>query len=98
MADLLAELAAGPNLHGAACARPSTRELFDSGAPEAVDAALAVCATCPALRPCQRWALSLRPKQRPGPMVGGMIVTQRTARMVYPGLTVFVAYSGSQGG
>jgi Transcription factor WhiB len=88
VADLLAELANGPDLHGAACVRPYERGVFDrvavSTAAAAVEDALAVCAGCPVLAECQAWVLSLRPRKRPGPVVGGMIVTQRTVRLPRP--------------
>ncbi len=66
-----------PLLEGAACA--GLAPAFDAPAPgsdpketlRALNAALSVCSSCPALDPCRDWFTSLRPSERPEGVVAG---------------------------
>jgi len=90
-ADVLAELAAAPNLTAAACA--GQWDLYDrtdqatatgpAGAEEVAQAraeALRICAGCPELDPCGNWLDSLPPRQRPLGVVAGRINTPKKGR------------------
>ena len=68
IADLWAALSGIPKLDGAACV--GRNQLMESPEPDDITAALAICVTCEALNPCQAWARSLPPKQRPLGVVG----------------------------
>ena len=77
---LAAALAAVPRLHGAECG--GRHELFDvaAGGPTHADedveyarqAAIRLCATCPALQRCRAWFTSLPPNQRPPGITAGL--------------------------
>lgn len=78
-ADLLAALAAIPDLPGAECkGRP---DLFDEPQPGEDEhdiayrhrCALNLCSRCPALDQCRDWVESLRPAQRPIGVIAGQI-------------------------
>jgi hypothetical protein len=66
VAELLDELAQRvPNLPGAACkGRPSTFDVADRHDPK-IEAAQAICRTCPALRDCRAWLDGLPRSARP---------------------------------
>lgn len=75
--QLLAVLAATPNLPGAVCAEPSTRVIFDECAEHpdqyAVRAAIRVCAECPALHDCSAWVADLPAAERPRGVTAGRL-------------------------
>jgi hypothetical protein len=78
---LLRELAATPDLPGAACAEPTARDVFDAAtdkrARTAYAKAIRICAGCTQLRACRRWLLSLPPAQRPPGVTAGLIRRSR---------------------
>ena len=87
VSENLSDLVA-PSFPGAACRDHA--DLFDlaaggagrSGSPEiahAREAALAVCAGCPVIRPCRAYFGSLKPSQRPPGITGGMLNVTRGA-------------------
>jgi hypothetical protein len=78
--DLITELTAGPDLHGAACVEH--RGVFDDCVRttgrgrigfRAYERAVQVCAECPVLRDCRIWVLSLPLEERPFGVVAGLI-------------------------
>src|SRR4051812_23298034 len=69
-----------PHLPGARCRGHS--ELFDErpADPDEIrltERALAACASCPALRPCEEWLRKLEPRERPRGVVAGRIVRSK---------------------
>jgi hypothetical protein len=83
---LFGMISRAPNLAGAACADPATRELFDEAAgvcsTEVVQEAAWACGRCPALATCRLWVEGLPPRQRPRGVVGGLVIASRTGRVV----------------
>jgi WhiB family transcriptional regulator, redox-sensing transcriptional regulator len=88
-ADLFAELAGAPRLPGARCR--GRWELFDYAgypphgvAPHDIDyarqAALNVCASCPALQSCRDWIQTLPPELRPLGVIAGRITHKSSAK------------------
>lgn len=79
---MFAMIARGPDLSGAVCADPSTRGLFDraaeSWAAEVRQAAVGVCARCPAQAACRAWVEGLSPSRRPRGVVGGLFIAGRS--------------------
>jgi WhiB family transcriptional regulator, redox-sensing transcriptional regulator len=73
--DLLTELLAGPDLHGASCI--NHRDLFDAtankGAHGVYPRAIKNCAGCPVLAACRAWVVSLPRDQAPRRVVAGLI-------------------------
>lgn len=75
--ELLASLAsARPDLSGASCAVPGTRELFDAVLERGTSRTAAVlatqiCARCPVLEDCGQWVGSLPAGERPIGVVAG---------------------------
>lgn len=80
--DLLAVVLAGlPVLPGAACREQ--RVVFaaaEDGDPGAVEAAQAICATCPAVGACTAWLSSLPEADRPLGVVGGQQIEAPQSR------------------
>jgi WhiB family transcriptional regulator, redox-sensing transcriptional regulator len=76
---LLSALAGVPRLPGALCAGepdiwdPSTPDDDDIDTAQRVAFAAKLCRRCPELTPCRSWLSSLRPHQRPGGVVAGLI-------------------------
>ena len=83
-AGILDALGAAPELPGARCI--GKWQLFDAtvepGGPgsaaaaelaEHREAALRLCAQCPALRPCREWYDSLKPRHRPQGVTAGLL-------------------------
>jgi WhiB family transcriptional regulator, redox-sensing transcriptional regulator len=70
-----------PRLPGARCRGHS--ELFDEPPADdpygdaVTERALAVCASCPALGPCEEWLRRLEPRERPRGVVAGRIIKSR---------------------
>jgi Transcription factor WhiB len=75
VAEQLDELAHRvPNLPGAACkGRPSTFDVADRHDPK-IEAAQAICRTCPALRDCRTWLDGLPRSERPSGIVAGRYI------------------------
>jgi hypothetical protein len=72
ISDLLDELAASPNLPGAACR--GQWQLFDSHDADDVAAAIKICHSCPALAACRQFVNALPPADRPhGCVVAGVV-------------------------
>lgn len=70
---LAAVLRESPKLEDRACS-VDTAELFDEADdPGTVEAALALCLTCPALDKCQSWYESLPPSKRPEGICAGRV-------------------------
>lgn len=78
--DLMAALGGIPRLPGARCrARHDMFDQYDD--PGIVEAAIAICHSCPALPACKTWCDSLPPRQRPAGVVAGQVSgTQREER------------------
>jgi hypothetical protein len=74
VAELLDTLAHTPDLHGAACR--GHPELFDveRNDHEAIEAAQAICASCPVLGACRAWLRSQPAELRPCGVVAGRYV------------------------
>jgi WhiB family transcriptional regulator, redox-sensing transcriptional regulator len=70
-----------PHLPGARCRGHS--ELFDERPADdpawhaVTERALAACASCPALGPCEEWLRKLDPPERPRGVVAGRIIKSR---------------------
>jgi hypothetical protein len=75
-----------PNLAGAVCVDPATRNLFDAAAGVCTTAVLQeaawACGRCPALTACRLWVEGLPPARRPRGVVGGLVIASRTGRVV----------------
>ena len=70
-----------PRLRGAACV--DHRETFDAAAdadPVAIEAAQAICASCPALDRCRAWPDTVPPGQRAPGVTAGVYRHQSTKR------------------
>jgi hypothetical protein len=77
--DLLRELAATPDLPGAACV--GERDVFDActerGAHRVYTLAVRICSQCPALAACSAWLNSLPVEERPHGVTAGVIRRSR---------------------
>jgi len=72
-------LAGTPRLDGAACTGrsslfdPQPADMPERAVIEAQNAALAICAGCPVLRPCRVWFGSLPRRHRPTGVIAGRV-------------------------
>lgn len=84
--DLLAALAAAPDLKGAMCVGkwklfdPACRGEGTEKAAERHAVALELCARCPALARCREYVDSLKPSQRPRGVVAGRVIEEPIRR------------------
>lgn len=74
--SLIDALAGIPSLPGARClGRAADFDLEPGSCPEAIEAAIHICQSCPALTRCRDYVLSLPPSKRPRGVVGGELNT-----------------------
>ncbi|ORA66029.1 hypothetical protein BST23_11925 [Mycolicibacterium elephantis] len=85
LADLLAELAASPNLTGAACrGRHDLFDPVDRDDPRVAEA-VRICQTqCPALEACHAWLASTPSTRRPSGVVAGTLIAPPRPRVRAP--------------
>jgi hypothetical protein len=70
--SLIDALAGIPRLEGARCrGRAADFDLEPGSCPEAIEAAIHICESCPVLRRCREYVDSLPPSKRPRGVVAG---------------------------